>query len=126
VASDAYFHDDGPPAGCTALDGVAWCIEHGGLMDELSDRLDSEGEPCCDQHDEHSTTCRMVGLFIRVEDDEVLSLAEADALAARIRLREPAHIAAESHTRRSHARREAELGHPITGALPDGSKNGPS
>ena len=59
---------NGVPDGCVELDGVAWCVAHDGLMDELSDRLDDEGEPCCDQRDEYSDACRMVPLFIRITE----------------------------------------------------------
>jgi hypothetical protein len=60
--------DDGIPAGCVELDGVAWCVAHDGVMDELSDRVDADGEPTCDMCDEFDDSCRMVPLYIRVTE----------------------------------------------------------
>ncbi len=57
-----------PPPGCEEVDGVAWCVVHDGVVDELSDRLDDDGEPRCDMCDELDDACRIVPLFLRVEE----------------------------------------------------------
>lgn len=52
------------------VDGVAWCVEHGGLVDELSHCLDDEGEPCCDMAGDMANKCRIVPLWVENEVDE--------------------------------------------------------
>lgn len=59
------------PAGCEELDGVAWCVTHFGIIDELADYVDDNGEPACNMRDDLSDTCRMVPLFIRSGADRV-------------------------------------------------------
>lgn len=56
-----------PPPGCMEIDGVAWCVEHAGVLLEGSDLLDTGGFPCCDMYEEIYNPCRIVPLFIRVE-----------------------------------------------------------
>jgi len=47
------------------VDGVAWCVEHEGIVDECSDHLDDEGEPCCDMADVSiDNKCRIVPLYV--------------------------------------------------------------
>ena len=50
------------------IDGVAWCVEHAGVLLEGSDLLDTGGFPCCDMYEEIANPCRVVPLFIRVEE----------------------------------------------------------
>jgi hypothetical protein len=62
------------------------------------------------------------------DEDDLLTTEEAEQIASRLRLREPARLSCESHTKRSHANREAETGRPLTIGSPDGerTKAGPS
>lgn len=60
--------DEQPPPGCMEIDGVAWCVEHAGVLLEGSDLLDTGGFPCCDMYEEIANPCRVVPLFIRVEE----------------------------------------------------------
>ena len=47
------------------VEGVAWCVEHEGIVDECSDHLDDEGEPCCDMADVSiDNKCRIVPLYV--------------------------------------------------------------
>lgn len=57
------------PPGCVELDGVAWCVQHYGIVDELADYLDEQGEPACNMRDDEGTPCRIVPMFIRAEDE---------------------------------------------------------
>lgn len=61
--------DSYAPDGCVELDGVLYCVAHDGIIDELSSRTNRDGDVVCDQWDEYDDVCRMVPLFIRVEED---------------------------------------------------------
>lgn len=65
--------DSGPseaPAECVELDGVLYCVAHGGIIDELSSRSNRDGDVVCDQWDEYDDACRMVSLHIHVMEDD--------------------------------------------------------
>ena len=59
---------DDVPTGCVEVDGVAWCVEHAGVVDDLADYVDESGDPACDMRDPGDEPCRIVPLFVRVEE----------------------------------------------------------
>lgn len=59
---------DDVPTGCVEVDGVAWCVEHAGVADDLADYVDESGDPACDMRDPGDEPCRIVPLFVRVEE----------------------------------------------------------
>ena len=68
------FHDpqtlgDCAPAEYVEVGGVAWCVAHDGIIDELSDRVDEHGEPVCNMCDEYDDVCRMVPLYVCVTEN---------------------------------------------------------
>lgn len=90
--------DDVPP-GCVEVDGVAWCVEHSGVVDELADYVDESGEPACNMRDPGAEPCRPVPLFVRVEGETFTTRRGATAA-----IWQATNAGRELHARLVHAR----------------------